>query len=140
MIVLRPDAADSEDPLAVARDVAKEIRQKLADGADFAGMAQMYSQDSTAELGGDWGWIDRQTLTSELNSVAFSLSPGQLSDVIQVGDAFYIMRVEAKKAAVTKPLSEMRDEISAKLFEEEKLRLQKQWIEGLRRKAYVKIF
>ncbi len=131
MIVLRPDAADSEDPLAVARDVAKEIRQKLADGADFAGMAQMYSQDSTA---------DRQTLTSELNSVAFSLSPGQLSDVIQVGDAFYIMRVEAKKAAVTKPLSEMRDEISAKLFEEEKLRLQKQWIEGLRRKAYVKIF
>jgi hypothetical protein len=50
------------------------------------------------------------------------------------------MRVEAKKAAVTKPLAEMRDEISAKLYEEEKLRLQKQWIDGLRRKAYVKIF
>ena len=100
----------------------------------------MYSQDSTAELGGDWGWIDRKTLTSELNQVAFSLSPGELSDVIKVGDAFYIMRVEAKKAAVTKPLAEMRDEISAKLYEEEKLRLQKQWIDGLRRKAYVKIF
>jgi parvulin-like peptidyl-prolyl isomerase len=140
MIVLRPEAGESDDPVTAAREVAAEIRQKLADGADFAGMAQMYSQDSTAELGGDWGWIDRKTLTSELNSVAFSLSPGELSDVIQVGDAFYIMRVEAKKAAVTKPLAEMRDEISAKLYEEEKLRLQKQWIDGLRRKAYVKIF
>jgi parvulin-like peptidyl-prolyl isomerase len=140
MIVLRPDAAESEDPVAAAREVATEIRQKLADGADFAGMAQMYSQDSTADLGGDWGWIDRKTLTAELNRVAFSLSPGELSDVIQVGEAFYILRVEAKKAAVTKPLNEMRDEISAKLYEEEKLRLQKQWIDGLRRKAYVKIF
>lgn len=140
MIVLRPDASGGDDPSKATREVAQEIRQKLADGADFAGMAQMYSQDSTAELGGDWGWLDRKTLTSELNSVAFSLSPGELSDVIQVGDAFYIMRVEAKKAAVTKPLSEMRDEISQKLYEEERLRLQQQWIDGLRSKAYVKIF
>jgi parvulin-like peptidyl-prolyl isomerase len=140
MIVLRPDAAGGDNPATATREVAQEIRQKMADGADFAGMAQMYSQDSTAELGGDWGWIDRKTLTPELNSVAFSLSPGELSDVIQVGDAFYIMRVEAKKAAVTKPISEMRDEISQKLYEEERLRLQQQWIDGLRRKAYVKIF
>ncbi|MFM8458995.1 MAG: peptidyl-prolyl cis-trans isomerase [Chthoniobacterales bacterium] len=140
MIVLRPDASGGDDPVAATREIAQEIRQKLADGADFAGMAQMYSQDSTAELGGDWGWIDRKTLTSELNGVAFSLSPGELSDVIQVGDAFYIMRVEAKKAAVTKPLAEMRDEISQKLYEEERLRLQQQWIDGLRRKAFVKIY
>lgn len=140
MIVLRPDASGGDDPVAATREVAQEIRGKLADGADFAGMAQMYSQDSTAELGGDWGWIDRKTLTSELNGVAFSLSPGELSDVIQVGDAFYIMRVEAKKAAVTKPLAEMRDEISQKLYEEERLRLQQQWIDGLRRKAFVKIY
>ena len=140
MIVLRPDAGEGDDPVGAAREVAAEIRQKLADGADFAGMAQMYSQDSTAELGGDWGWIDRKTLTPELNRAAFSLSPGELSDVIQVGDAFYILRVEAKKAAVTKPLSEMRDEISQKLYEEERLRLQQKWIDGLRSKAYVKIF
>ena len=72
--------------------------------------------------------------------MAFSLSPGELSNVVQVGDAFYIMRVEAKKAAVTKPLAEMRDEISQKLYEEERLRLQQQWIDGLRRKAFVKIY
>lgn len=134
MIVIRPDGDSSP------RSAADEIRKKLADGADFAGMAQMYSQDSTAELGGDWGWIDRKTLKPELNRVAFALKPGELSEVVPVGDTFYILRVEAKKAAVTKPLSEMRDEISQKLFEQERLRLQQQWIDGLRRKAYVKIF
>lgn len=138
MIVIRPESADGSPD--AARSAASEIRQKLADGADFAGMAQMYSQDSTAELGGDWGWIDRKTLTSELNNVAFSLKPGELSDVVRVGDAFYILRVEAKKAAVTKPLAEMRDEIGQKLKEQERLRLQQQWIDGLRSKAYVKIF
>lgn len=140
MIVLRVEEDGSDDPAAAKRSMAEEIRGKLADGADFAGMAQMYSEDSTAEIGGDWGWIDRKTLNQELNNVAFSLQPGQLSRVIQLGDSFYIMRVEARKAAVTQPLAELRDEISKKLFEEERLRLQEQWIETLREKAYVKVY
>lgn len=141
MIVLRPEEGGSgEDPVEAKRAMAKEIRAKLADGADFAGMAQMYSDDSTSEFGGDWGWIDRKTLTADLNKIAFSLSPGQLSEVVQVGDSFYILRVEARKAATTKPLSELREEIGRKLSEEERLRLQEQWLDGLRKKAYIKIY
>lgn len=141
MIVLRPDeSGEAETAVEAKRVMAQEIRGKLADGADFAGMAQMYSDDSTAEFGGDWGWIDRKTLTADLNKVAFSLAPGQLSNVVQVGDTFYIMRVEARKAATTKPLAELREEIGKKLFEEERIRLQEQWLETLRKKAYVKIY
>ena len=140
MIVLRVEEDGSGDPAAAKRGMAEEIRGKLAEGADFAGIAQMYSEDSTAEAGGDWGWIDRKTLNEELNRVAFSLQPGQLSRVVQLGDSLYIMRVEARKAAVTKPLAELREEISKKLFEEERLRLQEQWIKTLREKAYVKVY
>ncbi len=140
MIVLRVEEDGSGDPAATKRAMAEEIRGKLADGADFAGIAQMYSEDSTAEAGGDWGWIDRKTLNEELNRVAFSLQPGQLSRVVQLGDSLYIMRVEARKAAVTKPLAELREEISKKLFEEERIRLQEQWIKTLREKAYVKVY
>ena len=95
MIVLRVEEDGTDDPAAAKRSMAEEIRGKLAEGADFAGMAQMYSEDSTAEAGGDWGWIDRKTLNEELNRVAFSLQPGQLSRVVQLGDSIYIMRVEA---------------------------------------------
>jgi len=140
MIILRPDPQSSENPVEAKRAMAAEIRAKLAEGADFAGMAQMYSDDSTADFGGDWGWIDRKTLTEEINKYAFALKPGELSQPIQVGDTFYIMRIDAKKPTVTKPLSEVRDEISKKLFEEERLRLQDQWIATLRDKAYVKIY
>ena len=140
MIVLRVEEDGSGDPAAAKRSMAEEIRGKLAEGADFAGIAQMYSEDSTAEAGGDWGWIERKTLNEELNRVAFSLQPGQLSRVVQLGDSLYIMRVEARKAAVTKPLSELREEISKKLYEEERLRLQEQWIKTLREKAYVKVY
>lgn len=140
MIVLRAGDEASDNPVEAKRTMAEEIRKKLADGADFAGMAQMYSDDSTGELGGDWGWIDRKTLNEQLNNAAFALKPGELSDIIQIGDSFYIMRVEARKAATTKPLSELREEIGKKLFEEERVRLQEHWLDGLRKKAFVKIY
>jgi peptidyl-prolyl cis-trans isomerase SurA len=140
MIVLRPEDDGSENPVETKRVMAKEIREKLAGGADFAGMAQMYSDDSTADFGGDWGWIDERTLTGSLSKIAFSLQPGALSDVVQIGDTFYIMKVEAKKPGVVQPLAEVRDEINKKLIEEERIRMQDRWIDTLREKAYVKIY
>ncbi|MBU3665025.1 MAG: peptidylprolyl isomerase [Chthoniobacterales bacterium] len=140
MIVLRPDAEGTENPVDAKQAMAEEIRSKILAGGDFAGMAQMYSDDSTADFGGDWGWVDKKTLSEDLNKVAFALNTGELSKVIQIGDTFYILRVDARKPAVTRPLSEVREEITKKLFEEERLRLQDQWIDTLREKAYVKIY
>ena len=140
MIVLRPEFDGTENPVETKRAMAKEIREKLDGGADFAGMAQMYSDDSTADFGGDWGWIDETTLTGYLNKIAFSLAPGTLSDAVQIGDTFYIMKVEAKKPAMVQPLSEVREEITQKLIEEERIRMQDRWIDTLREKAYVKIY
>lgn len=140
MIVLRPEFDGSDNPVEAKRSMAREIRAKLAEGAEFAGMAQMYSDDSTADFGGDWGWIDTKTLTDSLSKVAFSMPPGQVSDVIEVGDTFYILRVDEKKPAIVRPLAEVRDEIARKLQEEERIRLQDRWIDTLRDKAYVKIY
>jgi len=140
MIVLRPEFDATEEEIAAKKSMAGEIRDKLAAGADFAGMAQMYSEDSTADFGGDWGWIDRKTLTSDITDAAFALKTGELSPVTRLGDTFYIMKVDARKPAVRRPLAEVRDEISRKLFEEERLRLQDRWIATLREKAYVKIY
>jgi len=140
MIVLRPELDGSDNPVEAKRTMAKEIREKLAGGADFAGMAQMYSDDSTADFGGDWGWIDDKTLTGSLNDIAFSLPAGKLSDVVQIGDTFYIIKVDAKKPAVVQPLSEVREDITKKLIEEERIRMQDRWIDTLREKAYVKIY
>ena len=70
-------SSESEGNAAAQKAIAEEILGKLADGADFDRMAQMYSEDSTRDLGGDWGWIERKTLAPELEKVAFNLPAGR---------------------------------------------------------------
>jgi parvulin-like peptidyl-prolyl isomerase len=47
--------------------------------------------------------------------------------------------VEAKKPSITKPLSEVQQEIVQVLVQQEKLKGQERWLQGLREKAYIKI-
>jgi peptidyl-prolyl cis-trans isomerase SurA len=142
MIVLREGASGGDatsDPGVGKKQMAEEIRQKLAGGAEFDRMAQMYSEDSTNEAGGDWGWIERKTLNQDLAKVAFALKRGEISPVVQVDNAYYILMVEEKKPAITKPLSEVQQEIVQNLIQQEKLKTQEKWLDTLRKKAYIKI-
>lgn len=122
------------------RAIAEEIRTKLASGADFERMAQMYSDDITREQGGDWGWIERDTLTEPLSREIFKLKAGEISPVIDLGDFHYILMVEARKNATTRPLSEVRQEIEQQLLQNERLAMQDEWIESLREKAFIKTY
>lgn len=143
MIVLHEGADAGGDassaPAVNKKQMAQEIHDKLAGGAEFDRLAQMYSEDSTNESGGDWGWIERKTLNEDLAKVAFSLKPGEISSVIPLDNSYYILMVESKKTAVTKPLSEVRQEIVQKLQEEEKIKAQERWLRSLRETAYIKI-
>ena len=123
------------------KSMADEIRAKLITGADFDKMAQMYSEDSTRDLGGDWGWIDDKTLSPELSQAAFSLKPGEISKVIDIGGNHYILKVEARQGGEVKPLTkEVRAEIEGRLRQEQAQQLQEHWLAGLRSKAYIKTF
>lgn len=121
------------------KGMAEEVRQKIAGGAEFDRMAQMYSEDSTQDSGGDFGWVERKTLNDTLSQVAFSMKAGEVSPVITLDNAYYILMVEAVKSASTKPLKEVQQEIEQRLMEEEMLKTQERWLKGLREKAYIKI-
>ena len=83
MIMIPTRAAEGNS--AAQKAIAEEILGKLADGAPFDRMAQMYSEDSDARFGGDWGWIERKTLAPPLEKVAFDLPPGRVSHVDRAG-------------------------------------------------------
>lgn len=135
MIVLR-----EEDGGESKAQMAEEIRGRLKSGADFERMATMYSEDSTQDVGGDWGWVDRNTLNEELNAIAFSLKAGDISGVKKIGSSYYILMVEARKDATVKPISEVRDDIERRLSQDERMKAQQRWLARLREKAYIKIF
>jgi parvulin-like peptidyl-prolyl isomerase len=138
MIMIPTRAAEGNS--AAQKAIAEEILGKLADGAPFDRMAQMYSEDATRDSGGDWGWIERKTLAAPLEKVAFNLPPGRVSHVIEVGPNYYILKVDEKRGGDTPTLAKMRPEIEKKLLQEDSQRQQELWLAGLRQKAYIRIF
>jgi peptidyl-prolyl cis-trans isomerase SurA len=122
------------------RAMADEILGKLSNGAEFDRMAQIYSEDTSRDLGGDWGWIERKTLAGPLEKVAFNLPVGRVSKIVEFSGNFYILKVEDKKGGQTRSLADVREEIEKKLLQEEAQDLQERWLASLRSKAYIKTF
>lgn len=138
-LIMIPTRA-AEGNSAAQKAIAEEILGKLADGAPFDRMAQMYSEDATRDSGGDWGWIERKTLAPQLEKVAFALPAGRVSHVIELGPNYYILKVEEKRGGQTPSLAKLRPEIEKKLMQEEQQRQQEIWLAGLREKAYIRKF
>jgi len=122
------------------RGMIQEIRGKIKEGAEFQDLARMYSEDSTQDQGGDWGWIPRRTLNESLAKIAFGLKPGQVSEIVELGNSYYLLVVEAKKNSTVKPYAQLHDEIQSKLIQEERQKRGDEWIGRLRKKAYIKMF
>jgi peptidyl-prolyl cis-trans isomerase SurA len=140
MIVVREGSSGDVPDIGSKRELAEEIRDKVGKGAEFDRMAEMYSEDETTQqAGGDWGWIERNTLNEKLTNVAFSLRPGEVSPVIAIDNTYYIVMVEAKRNATIKPIGDVRDEIEKNLIQQERTKAQERWLDTLRQKAYIKI-
>src|SRR5437016_9623513 len=138
-LIMIPSHA-SDGNAAAQKAMADEIFGKLVNGAEFERMAQLYSEDSTREHGGDWGWVERKTLAEPLEKAAFSLEPGKISNVIEFSGNYYILKVENKHGGETKSLEQARADIEKKLIQQEAQNLQERWLTSLRSKAYIKTF
>ena len=138
LIMISSRANDERAPAQKA--MAEEVFGKLVNGAEFDRMAQIYSEDSTRDIGGDWGWIERKTLAAPLEKVAFSIPVGKVSHIIEFGGNYYILKVDDKRGGDTKSLAEARPDIEKKLLQEEAQNLQERWLASLRSKAYIRTF
>jgi len=138
LIMIPAHASDGE--AAAQKAMADEIFTKLQHGAEFERMAQLYSEDSTRENGGDWGWVDRKTLAGALEKAAFALEPRKISNIIEFSGNYYILKVEDKHGGETKSLADARPDIEKKLVHDEAMKLQEKWLASLRSKAYIKTF
>ncbi|HXI72213.1 MAG TPA: peptidyl-prolyl cis-trans isomerase [Verrucomicrobiae bacterium] len=136
MIVLDKTSADDTNAVSLAR----EIEGKIKEGATFEEMASLYSQGSQQHAGGDWGWIERSVLSKELADAAFALKPGQISDPVVTPESVYLMLVEQVRPSHVKPLGEVRGDIEKTIRVQEQARLEKQWIDGLKKKTFIRYF
>jgi peptidyl-prolyl cis-trans isomerase SurA len=138
-MIMIPNHAETGNA-AAQKAMAEEILSKLANGAEFDRIAQIYSEDSTREQGGDWGWIERKTLAAPLEKVAFNLPIGRVSSIVEFSGNYYILKVDEKRGGKTRSLAEVRPEIEKQLIQLEAQQLQERWIASLRSKAYIRTF
>ena len=127
-------------PLDLQRKLADEILTKLDAGDSFESMARVYSEGKEAKEGGDWGWIGKDVLRKELNETAFSLKAGEHSRVIATAEGYYILQVDDVKSAHAIPLSDVRDDIEKILLQQQRAKMQEDWVKDLRAKAYIRLF
>src|SRR5207245_10223283 len=99
--------------------LAEEVLGRLAAGAEFDRTAQVYSEDSTRDKGGDWGWIERNTLAAPLEKIAFNMPLGRISNIIDYAGNYYILKVEDKQGGTTKSLADALTYIAKTLLQAE---------------------
>jgi len=120
-----------------ADTVAAALREP---GADFAGLAQAFSEDpATRAEGGDTGFVGRGAFAPAISDRAFAMKPGQVSDVLAVPDGWAIIRLEAKRPAGVQPFAGLRDTLRARVQVQHLDQARTDWLKRARAAAQLDI-
>jgi parvulin-like peptidyl-prolyl isomerase len=90
----RAEQVHARHILVNSQEVAEDVLARLQSGEDFAALAAEFSVDvTTRDTGGDLGWFPRGgLLVPEVEEVAFSQQPGQVSDVLMTAWGYHIVQ------------------------------------------------
>ena len=136
-IILIPKSGETiESILETANDIVSE----LDSGKPIHSLANTYGNKKFNRTNGDWGWIKREDLRSELSEIAFDLDIGEYTKPIQLGDAVFILYAENIQKEKIQPISEVREIIERSLRQEIAQESVNLWLEDLRSKAYIRYF
>jgi peptidyl-prolyl cis-trans isomerase C len=115
-----------------ARERINKVHALLTRAADrFAEQALRYSECPTAMQGGLLGQITRGTLFPELETVAFSMRAGSISEVVESPMGFHILRCENIQPAGPVPLATVRDRIREQMIKTRRENKQRAWVRGI---------
>lgn len=137
------DATDEESAEVEAK--AQEVLDKLNAGeVEFADAAKEYSEDSSADDGGDVGWDKLTTFVTEYQDALSALSTGQMSGLVKTTYGYHIIlctdqfNIESVSSADEIPEA-IRDAISSKIKTEEESAKYSTWLNDYIDKADIKI-
>lgn len=94
-----------------ARARANRILAEARGGKDFAQLAKQESEDPTAAKGGDVGWLTPGQLPAPLEKTVFSLTKGEISNLIETPAGFQIVKAEDIREEKTQSLKGATPEI-----------------------------
>ena len=129
---------DSQKEEAI-KNKAVDILNRIRQGEDFANLASMYSEDSSAKNGGDLGYFTKGKMIKIFEDTAFALKKDEVSNVIKTPFGFHILKYEDKREAGLKPLENVSREIERRIYNEKIKTLKDAWVKKMREKAFIEI-
>jgi parvulin-like peptidyl-prolyl isomerase len=123
-----------------ARKQADEVLQqaKASKGyEDFGQLAQKFSMDDWRVMMGDHKWLHRGRMPEAVEKVVFTMKPGAVSEIIDAGDSFCIVRVNGREDSRLVTFKEVMPRLKADLEKEKKDELRAAFDKRLR--AHAKI-
>jgi hypothetical protein len=112
-ILLRIPEGATDQQVDSVRTVGESLRTRLVQGADFAALAQEFSQDpGSGSSGGDLGTFGRGDMVKPFEDAAFALEPGEISDLVETNFGLHLIQVEEREMP---SFEENRDQFRAQL-------------------------
>jgi len=115
--ILFMTVSKTDAEVAEIKKRAEDVLSQVKKGGKFDELAKKYSEDpGSKDKGGDLSWIVQGQTVPEFEKTAFSLSVGQVSDLVKTQYGFHIIKVLEKENAHTKPFQEVKDSLRAPLL------------------------
>lgn len=109
--ILFKTTGKSPTEVAAIEKTAADVLNQVRAGGDFGELAKKFSEDSTAQAGGELGWLVHGQTVPEFDSMAFSLKPGEVSGLVKTVYGIHILKVEEKEVAHLQSFDEVRNAI-----------------------------
>jgi peptidyl-prolyl cis-trans isomerase SurA len=124
--ILPPEKASPEQLKEARKRAEDALRQAKATKSyeEFGLLAEKISEDDYRVMMGDHKAVDRAKLPQQVVQTALALKPGQVSDLIQVENAYTIMRLNKHTMAYQPKFEEVKADLQKEM--------QKQKVEQLR--------
>jgi peptidyl-prolyl cis-trans isomerase D len=104
------------DKAAAHDKAAKVLAEVRANPGRFSALAHQYSQDpGSAANGGDLGFFGKGAMTPPFEQAVFSMSKGQISELVETQFGFHIIQLTDVRGGEVKPLAQVTALITAEL-------------------------
>jgi peptidyl-prolyl cis-trans isomerase D len=111
LIKLPAKPTDAQKQAALAKAKKVEALAK-APGADFAKLAEQYSDDlGSKRQGGDLGWLSKGDAGPEFQAALDKLKKGEVSDPVLTSDGYHIIDVRDMREGHTETFAQVRDQL-----------------------------
>lgn len=122
-----------------ANKIALKAYSLLGEGMPFSDVAREYSDDPTASLGGDLGYVKKDDLIPELKEGLSVILPGTYTHVIRTPYGYHILKLLEEKKGDLIPYEQVKTRIHERIVQIESEKRYKEFIEKLRKSSYIEV-